>query len=71
MNIPIIVPFASWLLQMMLPDKHTSDSDSAANGDVTRETCENGMDVNDELLCLVNAFGVSFPGVACFLLLVL
>uniref|UniRef100_A0A671MPH6 Actin filament-associated protein 1-like 1 n=1 Tax=Sinocyclocheilus anshuiensis TaxID=1608454 RepID=A0A671MPH6_9TELE len=28
--------------KMMLPDKHTSDSDSAANGDVTREICENG-----------------------------
>lgn len=66
MNIPIIVLFASWFLQMMSPDKHTSDSDSAANGDVTREICENGMDINDELLYLV-----SFPGVACFLLLVL
>ncbi|XP_042567421.1 actin filament-associated protein 1-like 1b [Cyprinus carpio] len=28
--------------KMMGPDKHTSDSDSAANGDVTREICENG-----------------------------
>ncbi|XP_048022553.1 actin filament-associated protein 1-like 1b [Megalobrama amblycephala] len=28
--------------KMMSPDKHTSDSDSAANGDVTREICENG-----------------------------
>uniref|UniRef100_A0A8C1YRH1 Actin filament-associated protein 1-like 1 n=1 Tax=Cyprinus carpio TaxID=7962 RepID=A0A8C1YRH1_CYPCA len=28
--------------KMMSPDKHTSDSDSAANGEVTREICENG-----------------------------
>lgn len=71
--IPIIVPSVSWLLQMMSPDKHTSDSDSAANGDVTREICENGMGINYELLCLVNPLGVrvSFPGVARFLLLVL
>lgn len=59
----------------MSPDKHTSDSDSAANGDVSREICENGMDINDELLwvCIVNAFGVrvGFPGAARFLLLVL
>ncbi|XP_052444621.1 actin filament-associated protein 1-like 1 isoform X1 [Carassius gibelio] len=30
------------LEKMMSPDKHTSDSDSAANGDVTREICDNG-----------------------------
>ncbi|XP_056586443.1 actin filament-associated protein 1-like 1b isoform X2 [Triplophysa dalaica] len=28
--------------KMMSPDKHTSDSDSVANGDSTRESCENG-----------------------------
>ncbi|XP_052392155.1 actin filament-associated protein 1-like 1 isoform X1 [Carassius gibelio] len=28
--------------KIMGPDKQTSDSDSAANGDVTREICENG-----------------------------
>ncbi|XP_005161361.1 actin filament-associated protein 1-like 1b isoform X1 [Danio rerio] len=28
--------------KMMSSDKHTSDSDSAANGDVTRDICENG-----------------------------
>ncbi|XP_073680403.1 actin filament-associated protein 1-like 1b [Garra rufa] len=28
--------------KMMSADKHTSDSDSAANGDVSREICENG-----------------------------
>lgn len=48
--VPIIISSVSWFLQMMSPDKHTSDSDSAANGDVTREICENGMDINDELL---------------------
>ncbi|XP_051960778.1 actin filament-associated protein 1-like 1 isoform X2 [Xyrauchen texanus] len=30
------------LEKMMSPDKHTSDSDSGANGDITRESCENG-----------------------------
>lgn len=28
--------------KMMSQDKHTSDSDSVANGDATRESCENG-----------------------------
>lgn len=58
---------------MMGPDKHTSDSDSAANGDVTREICENGTNANDQLLYLANSFGVKvgFPGVERLLLLVL
>ncbi|XP_051532754.1 actin filament-associated protein 1-like 1 isoform X2 [Myxocyprinus asiaticus] len=30
------------LEKMMSPDKHTSDSDSGANGDITQESCENG-----------------------------
>ncbi|XP_051955410.1 actin filament-associated protein 1-like 1 isoform X1 [Xyrauchen texanus] len=30
------------LEKMMSPDKHTSDSDSGANGEITRESCENG-----------------------------
>ncbi len=51
LNIAIIVLSVSWSLQMMSADKHTSDSDSAANGDVTREICENGMDPIDLLLC--------------------
>lgn len=73
MVIAIIALSLSWSLQMLSADKHTSDSDSAANGDVTREICENGMDTIDQLLCLANAFGVrvGFPGVERFLLLVL